>query len=292
MHPISSCSASRGDTNTPRPGSCSPLDASTAIPKATCTGRRPRTRRRWWSRFTTARTTRRSRPGTPTSKTRGDFALLLHPRSVIRGLDPRIHRKGSLVRERWIAGSSPAMTEVGLQLHRRAHEIALAELNAAMAQNVVGGGAVKIKIRQRVVEKERLARELARGPARQGELDLLLLAAVDVAWLEALEKLDGLADTLLELGNGRLGIGEGRQLRAGEPAAAVDGMVGRRPHLANEGKHVGSKPHVEEHRRFDLLRFRIGRRLVQRRGEAGEELNEDGNGSFVHGDGHGRGPFL
>jgi hypothetical protein len=35
-----------------------------------------------------------------------------------------------------------------LECYRRSHEIALAELDAAMAQDVVGGGGVEIEIRQ------------------------------------------------------------------------------------------------------------------------------------------------
>src|SRR5438445_1696165 len=53
----------------------------------------------------------------------------------------------------------------------RAHEIALAELDPALAQDVVGGGAVEIEIRQRVGEQQRLAGELARRSARERDLD-------------------------------------------------------------------------------------------------------------------------
>src|ERR1700757_3121913 len=103
----------------------------------------------------------------------------------------------------------------------RAHEIALAELDPALAQDVVGGGAVEIEIRQRVGEQQRLAGELARRPARERDLDRLVLAAVDLRGLEAFEEIDRLGDAILELRNGRLGVGETRQVRAGEPAAGV-----------------------------------------------------------------------
>jgi len=48
-----------------------------------------------------------------------------------------------------------------LQIHRRSHEVALAELDAAVAQDVVGGGAVEIEIRQHMIEKQPLPGELA-----------------------------------------------------------------------------------------------------------------------------------
>ena len=38
------------------------------------------------------------------------------------------------------------------QIRRRAHEVALDELDPAMAQDVVGGGAVEIEVRQYVAE--------------------------------------------------------------------------------------------------------------------------------------------
>src|SRR5215471_16579852 len=89
------------------------------------------------------------------------------------------------------------------QLHRRPHEVALAQLHPAVAQDVVGGGAVEIEVGQRLVDEEALAGEFARGPARKGDLDLLALAAVDLSRLEAFEKVDRLGDALLELGDRR-----------------------------------------------------------------------------------------
>src|SRR5262249_17573127 len=70
-----------------------------------------------------------------------------------------------------------------LKRDRRAHEIALAELDPALAQDVVGGRAVEIEVRQRVGEQQRLAGELARRPARERDLDRLVLAAVDLRGL-------------------------------------------------------------------------------------------------------------
>src|SRR6266511_839610 len=185
------------------------------------------------------------------------------------------------------AGAHPGYELCALQRHGRAHEVALAELEPAMAQDVVGGGAVEKEIRQRVREQQRLPSELARRPARKRDLDLLVLAAVDLRRLEALEEVDGLGDAILELGNARFRVGEARHLGAGKPPAGVDRMIGRRAHLAHQRKHVGRKARVEKHRRVDLLRLGVGRRFVEHRGQAGQELDEDRNRSFVHGDGHG-----
>ena len=42
----------------------------------------------------------------------------------------------------------PLREPATLECYRRSHEIALAELDAAMAQDVVGGGGLEIEIRQ------------------------------------------------------------------------------------------------------------------------------------------------
>src|SRR5262249_15056857 len=116
----------------------------------------------------------------------------------------------------------PALT--ALKRYGRAHEVALAELDAAMAQDVVGGGAVEKEIRQRVGQQQRLPGELARRPAGKSDLDRFVLGAVDLRGLQTLEEVDRLGDAVLELGNRHFGVGEARHLRAGEPAAGVDRM--------------------------------------------------------------------
>src|SRR6266511_3194770 len=58
------------------------------------------------------------------------------------------------------AGAHPGYELCALQRHGRAHEVALAELEPAMAQDVVGGGAVEKEIRQRV-------REIGRATCRE-----------------------------------------------------------------------------------------------------------------------------
>src|SRR5438445_4103309 len=108
-------------------------------------------------------------------------------------------------------GSSPRMTPSMLQRskngggelrRRRAHEIALADLDAALADDVVGGGGVEIEVRQRIAEQQALPGELADLPAREGDLDFLALGAVDLALLHALEIFDGLRDQVLQLRKG------------------------------------------------------------------------------------------
>ena len=83
-------------------------------------------------------------------------------------------------------------------------------------------------------------------------LDLLLLGAVDLARLHALEKLDGLGDAVLELRDRGLVVGELRQLLAGGPAGAVDGVIGRGADLPQQREHVGRQPHAQQILLLDL----------------------------------------
>jgi len=107
-----------------------------------------------------------------------------------------------------------------LECYRRSHEIALAELDAAMAQDVVGGGGVKIEIRQTEIQQERLSLELALS-AREFDNDLLVLSTVDLNWLEALDEINGLRDAVLELGEARFIVGKSDEVRVGEPGGAA-----------------------------------------------------------------------
>src|SRR5690242_19586868 len=83
---------------------------------------------------------------------------------------------------------------------RRAHEIALADLDAAAADNVVGRGRMEIEVRQATTQQQALSGKVHDVAIGRGELDLLGVGAVDLALLDGLEKRNRLADALLELG--------------------------------------------------------------------------------------------
>src|SRR5262245_29270084 len=75
---------------------------------------------------------------------------------------------------------------------RRAHEIALADLHAALPDDVVGGRGVKEEVRQAVAQQQSLPLELSRVAVGKGDADILLLGAVDLRRLHAFEEIDGL----------------------------------------------------------------------------------------------------
>ena len=95
-----------------------------------------------------------------------------------------------------------------------------------MAQDVVGGGAVEIEIRQHVIEQQPLPAELA-FVAAELENELLVLGAVDLGGLEAFDVFDGVGEPALELREARLGIRQVDRLAAGERAAGPN-RVGSR----------------------------------------------------------------
>ena len=69
-------------------------------------------------------------------------------------------------------------------LRSGAHEIALADFYAVVAQNVVGSGDMEIEVRQREIDEIVLARQRQRLAADR-EIDGTRFAAVDLFGLEA-----------------------------------------------------------------------------------------------------------
>ena len=70
-----------------------------------------------------------------------------------------------------MAGTSPAMTwreraalpTEWTSRRRRTHEVALTDFDAALPDDVVGGGAVKIEVRQGIAEQRAKQRKQSRG---------------------------------------------------------------------------------------------------------------------------------
>jgi hypothetical protein len=70
------------------------------------------------------------------------------------------------------------------------------------------------------------------------------------------------------------------KLGSSTPASRQDalrGVISRRADLTKERKHVRREPRIEQHRWIDLLFFGKDGCLVQHRGQARQELNENRN---------------
>ena len=140
-----------------------------------------------------------------------------------------------------VPSSSPPSegASLKLELGRRSHEVPLAELDATLTQDVVGGRGMKIEVRQAEVQQQRLPGELALA-ARKFHRDLLVLAAIDLRRLDRLDEFDCLGNAFLELGKRCFRVGESRQLDTGEASAGADRMIGRRPHLSRQRAKIGT----------------------------------------------------
>ena len=130
----------------------------------------------------------------------------------------------------------PAKGDIQRSLTERigilAHEVALADLDAEAAENVVGSRRVEIKIRHREVIEVVLGLERTRLAARSNR-DLLVLFAVELVGTQALEEIDRLVDPRLHLGVAVVDGGKARHLDTGG-APGAKGVLARLPHLARE----------------------------------------------------------
>src|SRR5437660_1526674 len=161
----------------------------------------------------------------------------------------------------WMRGSSPRKTTWGWFLRTRSlteplrrhlpHEVALADLDAETAQDVVSGSRVEIEIRHREVIEVVLGAEVTRLAAR-GDGDLLVLSSVELVGLEALQEIDRFVDPRLHLGEA---VVDRRQARHFDPGGAPGAkrVLARLPHLAGKGEHVWVEPPVQERVLFPLM---------------------------------------
>src|ERR1051325_8814513 len=100
---------------------------------------------------------------------------------------------------------SRAPTPIFLPFLGRSYVVALAELDAVRAQDVVRGGDVEVKVGIGEAEEVLDAGE-ADVPAAQAQRHRALLAAVDLVRRNRQDEVDGLRDALLEVGERLLGI--------------------------------------------------------------------------------------
>src|ERR1700730_5178977 len=153
--------------------------------------------------------------------------------------------------------------------YRRAHEIALTELDPAMAQDVIRCCAVEIEVRQDEILQKPIPRELTLvGAELDG--DVLILSAIDLSRLEGFAVLDRLVEARLELCKAGFRVGHARHLGAGERATTPSGVSARLLHLACIWIHVGKEPHTEKKGWVELLRLDMRYRLVDTRGLSGQ----------------------
>src|SRR3954454_12692821 len=100
-------------------------------------------------------------------------------------------------------------------------KIALADLDAVVAQDAVGGGGVEIEIRKRKAAGKLLALQ-RHGIARASrEGDVFAIGAVELRRLERFDVVDGFGEPLPQFVKGLFGVGRRRHIAVGEPRAAL-----------------------------------------------------------------------
>src|SRR5580700_9550424 len=101
-----------------------------------------------------------------------------------------------------------------------AQEVALAELDAVVAQEGIGGGRVKVEIRQGE-EQQIIAALHMRVLARDLQRDVLVLGAVDLLGFQPVDEGERRRDTGLQFREARFLVLMLGRFDAGEPGAAV-----------------------------------------------------------------------
>src|ERR1700746_2518619 len=134
----------------------------------------------------------------------------------------------------------PPYSQTRLQ---RTHVVALADFNAVVTDDVVGGGAVEEEVRQTEMQQVGLSLErhlpLAGLPA-----DVLVFRAVELRRGESLDEIERLRNPRLGLGERRVGIGERRQVHAGQTARRIAPEISRLTDLAAKREHIREQPQL------------------------------------------------
>src|SRR5262245_10017138 len=136
-----------------------------------------------------------------------------------------------------------------------------------MAQDVVGGGDVKVEVWQYEVIEVIDASHVTLDARAKRESDLAVGGLIDVLGLERLHKGDRFGNARLEFCDCLLVVLIGRRVYASEPCTSVLGRVAGALHLTSQCKHIGEEARVEKHRGIDALCFGIAPSLIEERRE-------------------------
>src|SRR3974390_3306753 len=125
-----------------------------------------------------------------------------------------------------------------------ANKVPLAQINTAMPQNVVAGGAMKIKVGHDETHEIGLAPE-THLVFTERQVDFTVLRAINVAGFEGLHERHSLSEPRLEISKSLFSVVMFRHFDAGEPRSGSFGEIRCNLDLADERKHVGGEAVVE-----------------------------------------------
>jgi len=122
-------------------------------------------------------------------------------------------------------------------------EIPFAQFNTAVPQDVVGRGAVEIKVGRHEMHQIGWPLKLIVCSPRVRVPDL----TVNVVRLDGFHECHRISDPRLEMGIGLLSVVMFWHFHIREPRSGSLGEIGCNLDLANERKHIRGKPVIEQH---------------------------------------------
>lgn len=155
-----------------------------------------------------------------------------------------------------------------------AEEISLPQFDAVVTQDVVRRGGVEIETRQREIAQVPLAAEGNGLPGSNVDGDVSRFRAVELGAFECSHIRNGVPDALLQLGEGRFGVGSDRNFNLCEACAGSPRQIAGVLDLEGERKHVGKQPRAEQGIRLNSSGPRVRFGLVENRGKTGQGLNK------------------
>ena len=191
----------------------------------------------------------------------------------------------------WFGRESPCASRIPLSGKGEgaldaADEILLADQDAVVAQDVVGGGDVEIEIRQAGVVHIVQAAVFALGVFAHDH-DLACFGAGKGIGRQRLDEGDGVGDAGLVLGQRGFGVLEVRHVGLGQAGADAFGEIAGDLDLPAEREHVGGQACAEQGGDVEADGFGVGLGFVQAGVEGAQGAGEGGNGGvkkrWVHG---------
>ncbi len=167
-------------------------------------------------------------------------------------------------------------------------EVLLADLDAVLAQDRVGGRGMEIEVRHGAKRGDRPRRASSWSRSGRGEGDVAVNAGLEGRRVDALDEGQHPWRCALQLVEALLSSGCLGLSPPAEAGRRVLGEVAGELNLAREGQHVGRQPRLQQHLGLDLAGRRLLDRLVEDGVEGLECLDEAGQrggaGVMVMGD--------
>ncbi len=164
--------------------------------------------------------------------------------------------------------------------------VALAQLDAVVAEQAIGRRAVKVEVGENEAEQVVVAAKRKRARATfHGNIPVL--RSVDGGGRHGTAEFECAGDPRPQGGEARLVVGVAGHLDARETGGRALGEIGHDLHLPRQREHIGVEPRLEESGLVDLAGRRMLLGLGERCGKRVEPLHESGDGDLRQAQRHG-----